>query len=452
MSIRQLIGRNIIALLVVLMSVSLAGCRHDLAPTGPASSGSDPLVVGRRLAGGRAIAFAGVGLRSQPAVLAVEVPVIDPSHVIDAAFYWNGQAGDMTGDETIIINGESHDATQSDRFRTAEGIVFFYKLDAIDVIVPGANTFVVEGVDLGDGGLVHGIGLAVIYEDVRSPYSEILTLDLAEVFASNDPVFGNGAVHNFDFPPRSTQGAGRLVLMVGNCRRDLTDAVWWDVGAGVTTPPDIIGTGADHVRNVLESRDGPSWHTYMSENLPVSPGSEHFGFQIESPSNGGDRGLLSFAAFCVSRQAEPPDVICFRGMGFWKHQVTRATGSKPGHQHVSTERLIGLLATVQAHTRLNYDANGDGRISLSEAEDAIDLKGPQSRCARARQHHLALLLNYASHHGEGVVVLDRGADGRLEGTLEEEIRAGERAILNGRCDDAKARAESINERSCDDDG
>jgi hypothetical protein len=291
------------------------------------------------------------------------------------------------------------------------------------------------------------MGIAVIYRDTESEYSEIYTLDLAEYFYWDDPnpALHNGEVHNFPFDPADVAREGRLVIMIGDCKDDRSDTIWWDASAGSGAPAELIGGPFPTLVNVLDQSDGPQWDTFIQDGIPVPAGAGHFAFQIESPIPGnGDSGLMSFAAFCVPDIPPPPPPGCFWTIGFWKHQFNVALGDKNGRQHVSDGELRDLLDLVFANTLVDYDLDGNDEISFREADTALDLSGSQSMCTRARQQFLATLLNYAFNELDGSIMVDTDYDGVPDMELGDAVAEIEDGILDGDCEHAKNMADSIN--------
>jgi hypothetical protein len=93
-----------------------------------------------------------------------------------------------------------------------------------------------------------------------------------------------------------------------------------------------------------------------------------------------------------------------RGIGFWKHQLSVATGAN-GHAHIDALTLCDYLDTIDDHFNANtingvvlYEPPSSGECAdkLLAAKEILNLKGPVGMTARAKQHLMALLLNVAS--------------------------------------------------------
>jgi len=159
-------------------------------------------------------------------------------------------------------------------------------------------------------------------------------------------------------------------------------------------------------------------------------------------------GALEIAARVNGMGCDDDDDVCFRGVGFWKHQFNAALGQTRGHQHVDGETLGALLIAVAGLTDLDF-GQGDGEISFSDADAVLDLHGRQSECARAEQHYFALLLNVAFNDDISIRVDTGGRDG-ADADLDDALGEIEESILEGECLRAKGMAERINSIGCDD--
>jgi hypothetical protein len=438
---------SLTAIGAILALIALAGCGTDnpISTDVPIHSGSVPLGTASNEDGVSLVAN-GVGLMPGSGSFSLNVPVASSADILEAAFYWNGRSPNPAGDPDIVINGTNHSATLVTSFLISQRYAFFYKLDALGMVVPGNNTFNVSGFDMGPDGLPNGIGLAVIYRDPTSDYTVIQTMDLGEYFYYQQPGFENGDVHNFAFDPEDVAREGELMIMVGDCQPTRSDAIWFETGPGSSAPANLIGGPHPHVNNVLVAAQGDAWDIYQRSDLMIPANAGHFAFQIESPMAGnGDSGLVSFAAFCVPDiPPPPPPAGCFWTIGFWKHQINVAVGDRNGHQHLSDQELTDLLALVYTVTQIGYDEDGNGVISFREADNFLDLHGNVSMCDRARQQFLATLLNYAYNGLDGSIMVDTNYDGQPDMRLDDAAEMIEEKIQTGDCHSAKDMADSIN--------
>ena len=277
----------------------LVGCGEEV-PTAPESA-SGPFLG--RAGSNVSLVVGGVGLFSQPAGFNLDVPAGDASDILEASFYWSGRSFSSTPDPTIVINGTEYTGDLSSTYPVNGGYrtAFFYKLDAIaaGLVAPGTNSYTISGFDHGAGGLTDGIGLAVIYADDSSEYSEILTIEPNEFVYYDDPDYPQGLVHSFSFAPSAEARQGTWVTFVGDCKDFRPDAIWYDAGAG-SPPANMIGGSFDHVDDEFVSANGDEFDIFELTNIPIAVGDDYFAYQLESPPAGnGDSMMHTFSAFCV---------------------------------------------------------------------------------------------------------------------------------------------------------
>ncbi len=290
----------------LLVLFFVAGC-NDMGPL-PPDEMSTPSLALRNGAGPVNIAVGGVGLFSQPGTFTLNVPVGDAADILEAYFYWAGRSFGTTPDLTIVINGVEYTGDLRDGYLVNSGLrtAFFYRLDALahGLVDPGANSYTVSGFDHGAGGLTDGIGLAVIYADPGSEYTDIITIEPNEFLYWDDPDFTQGIVHTLSFAATTEARNGRFVAFVGDCKADRPDRLWWTVGSG-TPPGDLIGGPYSYLENEFVSANGPEMDVLDRGPVPIPAGADYLAYQLESPPPGnGDSFLHTFAALCIPG---PPD-------------------------------------------------------------------------------------------------------------------------------------------------
>ena len=306
--------RSSILPLAVLCLALTVGCGDGgLDPSRPASGSSDPGPYrASGVGGGLGLVVDGVGLRTQPASFSVDVPVADASEVVAAWLYWSGRGGNNVGDDSIVINGMTYDGGTTPAVELASSYAvnsgarwaFFYRMDVKSLITPGTNSFDVSGFDLPADILEDGIGIAVIYADDESEYTEIHVLEPFEFVYWGDIDFTQGMVHPFSFDSAAVLREGRFVLFAGDAKDDRPDTIWWTTGAGAP-PADMIGGPFDSIVDALVSANGDEFDVLDVTGIPVPAGDDFFAYQLESPQEGnGDSMLHSFAAFCVPTPRE----------------------------------------------------------------------------------------------------------------------------------------------------
>jgi hypothetical protein len=145
--------------------------------------------------------------------------------------------------------------------------------------------------------------------------------------------------------------------------------------------------------------------------------------------------------------AEPlaPATGCFRGVGFWKHELSVAALVHPGCQRIDPETLRELLVVVDRTTALDW-TGGDGSLDLQDAVTILRGKGPSPR-VMAEKHYLACLLNYALSGEDTRIPVDTDEDGVPDMSFGELIELAEGLLASGSnadCREVKRMAASVN--------
>jgi hypothetical protein len=158
----------------------------------------------------------------------------------------------------------------------------------------------------------------------------------------------------------------------------------------------------------------------------------------------GDAATVDFDFTCSGTTGSP------RGIGFWKHQFTVATGGK-GSAQVSASSLCNYLDVVESHFNQHAvnpvivyqpPASTACPDKLSAGNTVINIKGNVPMSTRARQHLFALLMNVVAGYLHQASVIS--ADGA---TVAQAITFCDNLIdnLSGNYELAKNIAETINE-------
>ena len=261
------------------------------------------------------VAAGGVGLRTQSAVLTLDVPAANDDAIQRAFFTWCGRSRSDEGDDTIVIDGTEYTGDLLAKFPhsiTPERWAFVYRHDATPLVHAGPNSFEVSGFDLGEDANEDGISLVVLYADPKG-YDRVEVIELADFFYWAAPVTGgNSDVHTFEFEPAGIDLDASFLMVVGDCEAERPDVLWWEIGEGGPSGADIIGLGESEA-DVLVSAQGAELDI-LSRDLTVPAGADHLSFQIESPRDGdGDSGLLTLAVFCVNSEVENLPPVCDAG-------------------------------------------------------------------------------------------------------------------------------------------
>lgn len=285
----------------VLALLFVAGC-NDLGPM-PPDEMSTPSLALRNGGMGINIAAGGVGLFSQPGTFSLNVPVANSADILEAYFYWAGRSYEGTPDLTIVINSTEYTGELRDSYLVNGGTrtALFYRLDALahGLVNPGANSYTVSGFDHGTGGQTDGIGLAVIYADPASEFTDIVTIEPNEFVYHADPDYPQGVVHTLSFPATTEARDGRLVVFVGDCKPGRPDRLWWVVGSG-TPPGYLIGGPYSYFEDEFVSANGAEMDVFDRGPVPIPAGADYFAYQLESPPlDNGDSFLHTFAALCI---------------------------------------------------------------------------------------------------------------------------------------------------------
>lgn len=237
----------------------------------------------------------GAGLGSPPAVLEFDLPVPSTAAVVSATFRWVRRGPTSTGDPRILINSRQRLGTLLASYEVGGDApwVFFYELDARDLLRPGQNRFFVSRFALPSPERADGIGLFVVYDDPNSPWTSILTVDPQEFVNA-----GSGAVWEFPIGAATGPRNGRFVMFAGDCTGSGSDRVWWSTGSGVP-PGDLVGTAPNVMTDRLAAWNGP-WMDVLAEDLAIAREATHLVYQLESPVDGtGDSIVHFFGALCT---------------------------------------------------------------------------------------------------------------------------------------------------------
>lgn len=286
----------------VLAVAFIAGCAGDslidpLAQSAVSSAGST-------FADNQSLVVAGAGLLLQPAQVRLTVPVTDPADILEASFYWMGRGPSSAGDDTILIDGVPYTGTlvSSQNAGGTDPWVLIYKLDALGIVVPGTHDYVVSGFDPGSirrG----GIALAAIHRDPTSPFARIRTVEPYELVRWDMAGQDRGAVWSFPITPDAADRIASLTIVTSDCEAFLPDRIWWGTGAGASPTGDLVG-GGNLISDQLRSALGPWMDVLQRPALLVPAGSEHFAYQLESPS-GGDAIVHLFGAVGITGDQPP---------------------------------------------------------------------------------------------------------------------------------------------------
>ena len=361
------------------------------------------------------VVAAGTGLFDQPGTFTIDVPVGSDEDILEAWLYWTGRSLYPVSDETLVINGDEHTGTLLASFEhsvSPSRFAFLYRLDAIDLVAAGTNTFEVSGFDMGILGRPNGVGLVVVYRDADG-YAEVQMLELADFFYWADIDAGNSGVHSFAFGASEEARDANLMLFVGDGEADRPDALWMTAGEGEGPTEDIIGSpDATDIPDVLTSNVGDQYDIVRVEGWEIPAGAEHVAFQIESPGDGldGDSGILSLAVLCLGGDVvENAAPRCDAGGGYEgapgdELEFDGSGSNDSDGEIVSWTWDFGDGSTGDGEiTTHAYERAGEYTVSLCVVDDG----GLESCC------ETSAVVN------AGEIVCDAG--GPYEGTAGEEI-------------------------------
>ncbi len=159
-----------------------------------------------------------------------------------------------------------------------------------------------------------------------------------------------------------------------------------------------------------------------------------------------DNAVVADLAFGWAPSAPPPEDVCFRGPGFWKHQYACLVGAGRGRLRLDPDDLVALLASVESETVIDWTM-GDGSL---DPEDALFVLGKQfgARCAQAHRHWFTALLNWAYNGAHPDLPVDTDGDGEVDSTMGAVIAVVEPLLASGEgaaCREAKQLAAAVNE-------
>ena len=158
-----------------------------------------------------------------------------------------------------------------------------------------------------------------------------------------------------------------------------------------------------------------------------------------------DDTVVSGLAFGWALPAPPPEDVCFRGPGFWKHQYSCLVRSHRGHAQLDRDDLMALLETVESETSIDW-TRGDGNL---DPEDVVFiLEQTSGHCAQAHRHWLTALLNWAYNGAHPGLPVDTDRDGEVDSTMGAVITVAEPMLALGQkdaCREVKQLATAVNE-------
>jgi hypothetical protein len=294
---------------VAALGLVLAGCETGSDLIGPSpekapavgqdKNGSEQLGDPGILATGSGLAYAGVGMVTQPATLSIDVPGTAINQVL---LYWSGGTDQepYTGDDTITFAGESITG------ELIGGPTLFY----------GAYRFTAYRADITDRGLVNlgpnsiqvqdmvypfnntsennGVGLLVVYDDGTARNLQLRDgLDLAFFnFAGDLQVT---VPQSFTFDPLSTDTTADLIIFAGSVHENRPNRITVTIDGSTQVFDDY-----------LASNQGPQWDAALiSPTIPA--GATELTVQvISTPSSNPLGASLSWvtAALAVNVEEE----------------------------------------------------------------------------------------------------------------------------------------------------
>jgi hypothetical protein len=192
----------------------------------------------------------------------------------------------------------------------------------------------------------------------------------------------------------------------------------------------------EYVLVLDESTLPPEWEPTTCDGGDCSP------LSVNLPT---DDAVVSSLAFGWALTAPPPEDVCFRGPGFWKHQYSCLVRGQRGHAQLDSGDLVGLLQTVESKTSIDW-TRGDGSL---DPEDAVFiLEQTRGHCAQAHRHWLTALLNWAYNGAHPDLPVDTDRDGEVDSTMGVVITVVEPMLVLGQedaCREAKQLATAVNE-------
>ncbi len=343
---------------------------------------------------GQNLAVAGAGLYLQPSAMPIYVPVTAPEDILEATFYWTGRSTDPGGDDTIAIDGVNYTGSLVASYETGgpEPWLYFYRLDAMDLVSPGSQSFVISGFDPG-GARKGGIALAVLYHDPASTWARVRIIEPHEFVHWDTPGHEQGAVWNFPFAPADEGRIAKLTIFTADCESSRPDRIWWESGPGEAPAGGLVGSGSGVFSNLLRSAYGPYLDVLQRPYLVVPAGAGHFAYQIESPTESadGDAIVHFFGAFAVSG-----DDPCTGSLGdrVWHD----ADGD--GIQDAGEPGIEGAIVTLR---------DAAGALLDSAPTDADGIYGFGGLCAGT------YVVEVATPDGFGPAPCNAGADDEMDG-------------------------------------
>lgn len=457
--------RNILGGFLFAAVIAMTGCGDGILELNAPSLSAEAL--GEQ---GRNVAFAGVGLVSQPATLALTVPAADPGDILDARLRWVGRAATSSGDDTIVINGVEHTGVLLESYSVGGDLpwVFFYELDIAPLVGTGTNLLALSGVDLdavgpsisGSGvarsgtptARAAGAGAVVTYVDATSPWTTVHLLDPREFIHHASPGYETGSVWSVPVGMSDEDRSARFVIFAGDCVDARTDEIWWDMGTG-PPPANLVGAGGHVEYDALWAGQGDNMDV-VARNTLIPAGESRFDYQLASPV-GGDEILHFLGVLCTDGDVAPPVVSgprCVMSRNQWRHQIRMAVSGRGGPAALPPGDLEAMLETVRARTALDW-TGGDGVFDLVDARDI--LRNPArpyslsaaASCRGTESHYLALLLNYAQNGAIDAQGVDTTGDGSLDSTFGEAIDRCEVLLANANtaaCRQVKKIARAVN--------
>ena len=275
---------------------------------------------GIQVATGSGIVAAGVGMQTSAVTLRISGGAVanainlyvPGTEVAQAFLYWSGE-GFVVGDDTITVDNGSTLQTVTGTliggatyFFSAKpfGAVYLstYRADVTDLIVPGNNSLLLDGLDFGFSD--SGAGLMVLYRD--GTVGELQLVDGQDLaFVRFAPPLDTTVPQMFVYPADDRDRAVSLDLFFAS------------VGTGEIRPSlmrvTIDGGAVLEFPNLLASLDGPNWDT-VNITATVPAGSTSLTMEVFSVEDGTTRLPASLNWLAASMAIEgflPCDgVVC----------------------------------------------------------------------------------------------------------------------------------------------
>lgn len=264
---------------------------------------------------GTGMVASGTGMVTQPGSINISIP--GSATVKQVLLYWEGVSiAPNLPDDTINIGGIDVIGTAIGSINpaVAEFTAFRADITGLDLVVPGANSLSLTGMDFSEEN--HGAGLLVIVDDGSEPAE--LDIRDGEDRAYILSLTADGLVtvpQVFNFAPEAGNRTGELNMFFSSVSGTLSGGGFRPTAIDVT-----VGGVTTTFDNLLDSNDGEEWDT-VTIAVEIPAGESSLTVQAHSVDNlliGGTPASFSWITAGLTVPVTPPGGGQGCTPGYWK--------------------------------------------------------------------------------------------------------------------------------------